>query len=116
MKINLNRVLIVAALLILAATSISAQTVEFSATLQAYPYEYMQSGWAFGGETIGNKAWFSYSAFGEPRNDTIVSETPIIVLQAVGNGVNIQSIKLELTITKDFYLTSPIECKGVIQL
>lgn len=106
----------VAVLFILAATSISAQTVEFSATLQAYPYEYMQSGWAFGGETIGNTALFSYSAFGEPGSDIIAVETPIVILQAVGNGVNIQSIKLELTITKDFYLASPLECKGVIQL
>lgn len=108
--------MLVAVLLVLTATSIYAQTVEFSATLQAYPYEYMRSGWAFGGETIGNIALFSYSAFGEPGNDIIAVETPIVILQATGIGVNIQSIKLELTITKDFYLASPLECKGVIQL
>ena len=108
--------MLVAALVILAATSISAQTVEFSATLKAYPYEHMTAGWTFGGETIGNTAWFYYSAFGEPGNDIIAAETPIVVLQATGNGVNIQSIKLELTITKDFYLASPLECTGVIQL
>ena len=106
----------VAVLLVLAATSISAQTVEISATLQAYPYEHMTAGWAFGGETIGNTALFSYSAFGEPGNDVIAVETPIVILQATGIGVNIQYIKLELTITKDFYLTSEIVCKGVIQL
>lgn len=109
------KLLLVLALLF-ATTSGFSQTVEFSATLQAYPYEYMTAGWAFGGEAIGNTAWFSYSAFGEPGNDIIAVETPIVILQATGIGVNIQSIKLELTITKDFYLTSEIVCKGVIQL
>lgn len=108
--------MLVAVLLVLTATSIYAQTVEFSATLQAYPYEYMRSGWAFGGETIGNIALFSYSAFGEPDNDIIAVETPIVILQATGIGVNIQSIKLELVITQNFYLTSEIVCEGIIKL
>jgi len=115
MKINLSRLLLVVVLLF-ATTSVFSQTVEFSAKLQAHPLEFMHSGWGFGGETIGSSAWFYYSAFGEPGNDIIAVETPIVVLDATGTGVNIQSIKLELTITKDFYLTSEIACEGVINL
>lgn len=108
--------LVLVVIFLFIATSVYSQTIEFSAKLEAYPYEYLSAGWAFGGETIGNTALFSYSAFGEPGNDIIAVETPIVVLQATGIGVNIQSIKLELVITKDFYLASPLECKGVIQL
>lgn len=109
-------VLIVVIICIMATLQLQAQSVEISATLRADQIEYFQTGWAFGGETIDNTAWFSYSEFGEPGNDIIAVETPIVILQAIGNGANIQSIKLELTITKDFYLTSEIVCEGVINL
>ena len=115
----MKRVMLLA--LLLMSTTAYPASVDISCVMRADRPEYITTGPYFGGSSIYPDAAFWYSAFGEPGNDALALESPIVVLKAVGvditDSIIIIGVTLELVITQPFWLGStPIECYERIEL